>query len=189
MMPTTPTLPTLSLAVYCGSRLGHHPDYQAAAIQVGHWLGERQAQLVYGGGKNGLMGLVADAALDAGATVIGIIPTALVEREHANKRCTELIVVKDMHERKSLMSHKANAFLSLPGGIGTFEEMIEMWVWRQLGYHHKPLGFLNTRGYYNTFLQAMHHSMQEGFMDQQQFDLIKCSDSVCDLLTQLYPNA
>ena len=186
MMETTPTI---SLAVYCGSRMGNHPAYEEAAIAVGHWVGERGGQLVYGGGKNGLMGIVANAALDAGAHVIGVIPKALMAREHANTRCTELFVVEDMHERKAMMAERANAFIAMAGGIGTFEEIIEVWVWRQLGYHSKPVGFLNTRGYYDTFLQAMHHSMHEGFMNQDQIDLLKHGDNAQDLLALIYPNA
>lgn len=182
-----PPMPAISLAVYCGSRMGNHPDYEASAVAVGHWLGERSGQLVYGGGKNGLMGIVANAALEAGAHVIGVIPKALVEREHANTHCSELFIVEDMHERKAKMAALANGFIALAGGIGTFEEIIEQWVWRQLGYHGKPLGFLNTRGYYDSFLHAMHHSMQEGFMDQSQINLIKHGDNAHDLLTQIYP--
>jgi uncharacterized protein (TIGR00730 family) len=183
------TMPSISLAVYCGSRMGNHPAYTEAAIAVGHWVGERGGQLVYGGGKNGLMGIVANAALDAGAHVIGVIPQALMAREQANTRCTELFIVEDMRERKAMMAERSNAFIAMAGGIGTFEEIIEQWVWRQLGYHGKPLGFLNTRGYYDTFLQAMQHSMNEGFMDQSQIDLLKNGDDVQDLLTQIYPNA
>ena len=185
----TNKIPPISLAVYCGSRLGNHPDYEKSAIAVGHWVGERGGTLVYGGGKNGLMGVVANAALAAGGHVIGVIPQALVEREHANTRCTELFVVADMHQRKAMMAQRSNAFIAMAGGIGTFEEIIEMWVWRQLGYHGKPLGFLNTRGYYDTFLQAMHHSKKEGFMDQSQIDLLMHGDNAAALLAQIYPNA
>lgn len=182
-------MPAISLAVYCGSRMGNHPAYAEAALAVGHWVGERGGTLVYGGGKNGLMGTVANAALDAGAHVIGVIPKALMEREHANTRCTELFVVEDMHERKAMMAKRSNAFMAMAGGIGTFEEIIEMWVWRQLGYHGKPVGFLNTRGYYDTFLQAMHQSMEEGFMDQSQIDLLQHGDNAAYLLAQIYPKA
>ncbi|MDI9333699.1 MAG: TIGR00730 family Rossman fold protein [Cytophagales bacterium] len=180
--------PTISLAVYCGSRSGNHFAYQEAAIAVGHWVGERGGQIVYGGGKTGLMGIVANAALDAGAQVIGVIPKSLVAREHANTRCTELIIVDTMHERKAIMAERANAFLAMAGGIGTFEEIIEQWVWLQLGYHSKPIGFLNTRGYYDTFLQAMHHAMDEGFMSESQIDLLKHGDNVQNLLAHIYPN-
>ncbi len=178
----------IALAVYCGSRTGGHPDYLAAAVEVGHWIGERGGQLIYGGGNNGLMGAVANAALDAGAHVIGVIPKALIEREHANRRCTELLIVADMPERKAMMAKRANAFLAMAGGIGTFEEIIEQWVARQLGYHSKPLAFLNTRGYYDSFWQSIEHAAGEGFMDQSQLDLIKRSSKVSDLLPQIYPS-
>jgi uncharacterized protein (TIGR00730 family) len=179
----------ISLAVYCGSRVGNHPEYEQAAIAVGHWVGERSGQLVYGGGKNGLMGIVANAALDAGAHVVGVIPKALMEREHGNTRCTELFIVEDMHERKAMMAARSNAFIAMAGGIGTFEEIIEQWVWSQLDYHNKPLGLLNTRGFYNGFVQFAEHSKAEGFMDAKQMALLKVSSNVLDLLGQIYPAA
>lgn len=182
-------MPAISLAVYCGSRIGNHPDYVQAATAVGHWVGERGGQLVYGGGKNGLMGVVANSALDAGATVIGVIPKALVEKEHSNTRCTELIVVEDMHERKAMMAMRSNAFLAMAGGIGTFEEIIEQWVWAQLDYHRKPLGLLNTRGFYDGLIQFTQHAKAEGFMDAKQMSLLKVGSNVPDLLAQIYPNA
>ncbi|HAJ13394.1 MAG TPA: TIGR00730 family Rossman fold protein, partial [Comamonadaceae bacterium] len=132
-MSTRP--PSFSICVYCGSRPGVDPSFAAAARDIGHWIGSHGGQLVYGGGRNGLMGLVAQATLAAGGTVIGIIPQALVDKEMANLDCTELHVVQTMHERKRLMAELANAFLALPGGIGTFEEFFEVWTWRQLGYH------------------------------------------------------
>lgn len=168
--------------------MGNNPAFRQAAIDVGHWIGEHSGQLVYGGGSNGLMGVVADAALEAGARVIGVIPTALVEHERANYRCTELIVVNTMHQRKALLMEHANAFMALPGGIGTFEEIIEVWVWRQLGYHTKPLAFLNIHNYFDLFLQAMNYSMQEGFLTQQQMSLLHCSDNAQDLLARLFPD-
>jgi uncharacterized protein (TIGR00730 family) len=177
----------ISLAVYCGSRIGHHPDYAAAAVAVGQWLGKRGGQLVYGGGKHGLMGTVADAALAAGARVVGIIPDALIAREQAHTGCTELFVVRDMHERKAMMAERANGFVALAGGIGTFEEIIEQWVWRQLSYQNKPLGLLNTRGFYDGLIQFTQHAKAEGFMDDAQMGLLKVSSSVDDLLDQLYP--
>jgi uncharacterized protein (TIGR00730 family) len=179
----------ISLAVYCGSRMGNHPDYEASAIAVGHWVGERGGQLVYGGGKNGLMGVVANAALDAGAHVVGVIPKALMEREQGNTRCSELFIVEDMHERKAMMAARSNAFIAMAGGIGTFEEIIEQWVWSQLDYHSKPLGLLNTRGFYDGLIQFTQHAKAEGFMDAKQMALLKVSSSVPDLLGQIYPGA
>lgn len=182
-------MPTISLAVYCGSRMGNHPAYEEAALAVGHWVGERGGTLVYGGGKNGLMGVVANAALDAGAHVIGVIPQALMAREHGNTRCTELFIVEDMHERKAMMAKRSNAFMAMAGGIGTFEEIIEQWVWHQLNYHSKPLGLLNTRGFYDGLLHFAEHSKAEGFMDATQMALLKVSSSADDLLGKIYPNA
>jgi uncharacterized protein (TIGR00730 family) len=132
--------------VYCGSRPGTDPAFAENRREVGHWIGRHGGQLVYGGGNNGLMGVVADATLAAGGRVVGIIPKALVDREWAQADCTELHVVDTMHERKRLMAERADAFLALPGGIGTFEELFEVWTWRQLGYHDKPVGLLNAGG-------------------------------------------
>ena len=122
--------PAFSLCVYCGSRPGANPAYAQVARSVGEWIGRHGGQLVYGGGHNGLMGLLADATLAAGGRVVGIIPKALVEREWAHKGCSELHVVDTMHERKRMMAERADAFLALPGGIGTFEEFFEVWIWR-----------------------------------------------------------
>jgi uncharacterized protein (TIGR00730 family) len=127
--------PAFSLCVYCGSRTGDDPAFAALAGQVGAWIGSHGGQLVYGGGRNGLMGIVADATLASGGRVVGVIPKALVEKEWAHTGCTELHVVDTMHERKRIMAEHADAFLALPGGIGTLEEFFEVWTWRQLGYH------------------------------------------------------
>ena len=127
------TTPAFSLCVYCGSKPGQDPAHAALAAEVGRWIGERGGQLVYGGGRNGLMGIVAESTRAAGGRVVGVIPTALVEREWAHEGCDELHVVETMHERKRLMMTRADAFVALPGGIGTFEELFEVWAWRQLG--------------------------------------------------------
>ncbi len=119
------------------------------------------------------MGLVAQATLDAGGTVVGIIPSALVEREWAHDGCTELHVVNTMHERKRLMAEKADAFLALPGGIGTFEELFEVWTWRQLGYHDKPVGILNSQGYYDGLMAFIDQVVHKGFMTDWQTQLVK----------------
>ena len=141
--------PAFSLCVYCGSKPGMNPRFVAAAREVGQWIGQHGGQLVYGGGNTGLMGEVAHATLAAGGRVVGIMPTALVAREFANRACTELHVVDNMHQRKALMAERADAFLALPGGIGTFEELFEVSSWRQLGYHTKSIGLLNVDGYYD----------------------------------------
>lgn len=187
-MNQAPT-PAFSICVYCGSRQGDDPRFAQAAQQVGTWIGQHGGQLVYGGGRNGLMGLVAEATLAAGGTVVGIIPTALVEKEWAHHGCTELHVVETMHERKRLMAEKADAFLALPGGIGTFEELFEVWTWRQLGYHDKPLGILNTTGYYDQLLAFIDQVVSNGFMGEWQTELVTVGQEPQKLLQLLVQQA
>ena len=177
--------PAFSLCVYCGSRPGTDPAFAETARQVGQWIGTHDGQLVYGGGRNGLMGIVADATLAAGGRVIGVIPKALVEKEWAHTGCTELHIVDTMHERKRIMAEHADAFLSLPGGIGTMEEFFEVWTWRQLGYHAKPVGLLNLNGYYDHLLAFLHTSVQNGFMSDWQMELINVGTEPEALLQQL----
>ncbi|WP_332747098.1 TIGR00730 family Rossman fold protein [Hydrogenophaga sp.] len=176
---------SFSICVYCGSRPGASPAFADAARAVGQWIGQHGGQLVYGGGRNGLMGIVADATMAAGGQVVGIIPKALVEREWAHQGCTELHVVDNMHERKRLMADKADAFLALPGGIGTFEEFFEAWTWRQLGYHDKPVGLLNVAGYYDGLMAFMRSSVEQQFMGDAQLDLIRVDADMATLLPEL----
>jgi uncharacterized protein (TIGR00730 family) len=177
--------PTFSICVYCGSKPGTDPLYAQAAVTVGQWIAAHGGQLVYGGGSGGLMGLVADATLAAGGRVIGIIPKALVEKEWAHHGCTELRIVDNMHERKRMMAEYADAFLALPGGIGTLEELFEVWTWRQLGYHDKPIGLLNTAGYYNGLLAFLHNAVAHQFLGDWQMGLIRASDEPEYLLGEL----
>lgn len=177
--------PAFSICVYCGSRPGNQPEFAAIAAFVGTWIGKRGGQLVYGGGRNGLMGIMADAALAAGGRVVGIIPKALVEKEWAHTGCTELHIVENMHERKYLMAEHADAFLALPGGIGTLEEFFEVWTWRQLGYHDKPVGLLNMNGYYDALLAFLASSVKTGFMNDWLMDLIRTSSDAESLLETL----
>jgi uncharacterized protein (TIGR00730 family) len=172
----------LSLCVYCGSSLGTHPAYQSAAQQVGSLIGQRGWQLIYGGGRAGLMGTVANAALAAGASVIGVIPHALMDRELGHAGLTELHVVDTMHQRKRLMAERADAFLALPGGIGTFEELLEVWTWRQLGYHDKPVGLLNVEAYYNGLIDFLDKAVDNGFVSAAQRDLLQVSSNADELL-------
>jgi uncharacterized protein (TIGR00730 family) len=155
------------------------------ANQVGSWIGQHGGQLVYGGGRNGLMGIVADSTLAAGGRVVGIIPKALVEKEWAHQGCTELHIVESMHDRKRMMAERADVFVALPGGIGTFEELFEVWTWRQLGYHDKPIGLLNVAGYFDGLLAFLKTSVQQEFMGQWQSDLVQCSDDPRGLLQAL----
>ena len=177
--------PSFSLCVYCGSKPGTDPAFTQAAIQVGTWIGQHAGQLVYGGGRNGLMGIVADATLAAGGRVIGVIPRALVEKEWAHTGCSELHIVETMHERKQMMAEKADAFVALPGGIGTFEEFFEVWTWRQLGYHNKPIGLLNIADYYKPMLNFLDSVVQKEFMGEWQMDLIQAHANLSILLPNL----
>lgn len=182
LMPVTPAF---SVCVYCGSRNGVSPAYVEVAKTVGQWIGAHNGQLVYGGGNNGLMGVVAQAAADAGAPVVGIIPKALQTKENTRTACTELHVVDTMHERKRMMAERADAFIALPGGIGTFEEFFEVWTWRQLGYHDKPIGLLNTQGYYDGLLSFAQSSVEQGFLSDWQMDLIRSNSDPIALLREL----
>jgi uncharacterized protein (TIGR00730 family) len=180
-----PSSPAFSVCVYCGSRPGKGPRFSEQAQALGHWIGAHGGQPVYGGGRNGLMGLVADACLAAGGQVVGIIPKALVEREWAHQACTELHIVDTMHERKRMMMEHADVFLALPGGIGTFEELFEVWTWRQLAYHNKPVGLLNVDGYYDGLLAFMQNTCEQGFVNDWQMGLLEVSDDIAQLLPVL----
>ena len=177
--------PNFSLCVYCGSRPGADPRFAEVATEVGRWIGRHGGQLVYGGGNNGLMGILADAALAAGARVVGVIPHSMVEREWAKRECTELHVVENMHQRKMLMAERADAFLALPGGIGTFEEVFEAWSWRMLDFHRKPVALLDQDGYYQPLLQFLQHSVRHGFMNAGQMELLTVGEDPAVLLPQL----
>jgi uncharacterized protein (TIGR00730 family) len=181
--------PAFSICVYCGSRPGTEPAFAEAARQVGLWIAQNKGQLVYGGGHNGLMGMMADACLQAGGRVVGVIPKALVEKEWAHTGCSELHVVENMHERKRLMAEHADAFLAMPGGIGTFEEFFEVWTWRQLGYHDKPVGLLNIKGYYDSLLTFLSTAVEQGFMNAGQMQLINSGTHAESLLKSLVTEA
>jgi uncharacterized protein (TIGR00730 family) len=179
------TTPSFSLCVYCGSRTGTSAGFAELAMEVGQWIGEQGGQLVYGGGNNGLMGVLADATLKAGGRVVGVIPHALVQKEWAKLDCTELHVVDTMHDRKRMMAERSDAFMALPGGIGTLEEFFEVWTWRQLGYHDKPVGLLNSHGYYDELLAFLQSSVQNGFMSGWQMDLVRVGTNCQNLLPEL----
>jgi len=180
-----PTRP-FSLCVYCGSRHGRSPAYAAAAAAVGRLIGSRGWQLVYGGGNVGLMGVVADAALAAGGRVLGVIPRTLMEREVGHRGLHELHVVETMHQRKQAMAERADAFVALPGGIGTLEELYEVWTWRQLSYHDKPIGLLDVDGYYRPLLDFMARSVAEDFLGAEQLGFVETSSDPAALLGRLH---
>lgn len=175
----------LSVCVYCGSRHGARPAYTAAARALGRLIGERGWQLVYGGGKVGLMGEVADATLAAGGRVVGVIPESLQRREVGHTGLHELHVVPTMHLRKQMMAERADLFVALPGGIGTLEELYEVWTWRQLGYHDQPIGLLNVDGYYDRLLAFMRHAVDEGFLDAAQMSHLRVDADPAPLMDAL----
>jgi uncharacterized protein (TIGR00730 family) len=174
-----------SVCVYCGSRHGARPAYTAAARVLGEAIGSRGWQLVYGGGKVGLMGEVADAVLASGGRVVGVIPETLMRREVGHPGLHELHVVPTMHQRKQMMAERADAFIALPGGIGTLEELYEVWTWRQLGYHGNPIGLLNVEGYYDALLDFMQSTVSEGFLSDEQHGALRVNTEPQALLLAL----
>lgn len=156
-----------SIAVFCASRTGNHAIYQETAARVGSMLAEAGIRIIYGGGKVGLMGTVADAALAAGGEVVGVIPHFLDKKEVAHKGLTELIMVESMHERKMKMSELSEAVFTLAGGFGTLEELTEMLTWSQLALHQKPIGILNTNGYYDLMEKLFDQMLEEGFLAKE----------------------
>lgn len=174
-----------SVCVYCGSSPGFRPEYTEAAKVLGRMMAEQGLSLVYGGGKVGLMGIVADSVLAHGGTVIGIIPDALMQKEVGHRGLTELHVVRNMHERKQMMADRADAFIAMPGGVGTFEELFETFTWAQLGYHDKPVGLLNVAGFYDGMLAFLNHAVGEGFLKQVHADMLHVSTQPQDLLGKL----
>ena len=183
MNPTVPH--PFSLCVYCGSRAGSDPAHLQAAEQLGQAIGRRGWRLIYGGGRVGLMGAVADAALAAGASVIGVIPESLMRLEVGHRGLTELLVVRTMHERKQAMAERADAFVALPGGIGTFEELFEVWTWRHLGYHQHPIGLLDVKGYYEPLMAFLDRTVTEGFVNDAQMSMVMRQSDVEALLDRL----
>lgn len=173
------------LAVFIASSDGNDPAYTELAVAVGTELGRRGIGLVYGGGRRGLMGALADAALEAGGEVIGVIPRSMFEREWAHESVTELLVCDSMHERKALMAEHADAFAALPGGIGTLEEFFEVWSWRQLGFHAKPVGFLNAAGFWTPLLDALHGIAASGFLPASTLEDLAVAPDLPALLDEL----
>jgi hypothetical protein len=177
---------TLSrICVFCGSFTGHRPVYRDGAETTGRRLAAAGVTIIYGGGKIGLMGAVADAALAGGGTVIGVIPQRLADREVAHGGLTELHVVSSMHERKMLMAELADAFIALPGGYGTFEEFWEAVTWTQLGIHRKPCGLLNLDGFFDPMLAQIDRAVTEGFISQANRSLVLADDDVDGLIETL----
>jgi len=173
------------LCVFCGSSSGTRPVYAEAAAQLGRDLAKSKIALVFGGGRVGLMGILADSVLAAGGQAIGVMPRALVEKEIAHTSLTELHVVESMHQRKSLMADLADAFLLLPGGFGSWEEFCEVLTWLQLGIHRKPCAILNVAGYYNGLLSLADHALAEGFLRPAHHRMVIVADHPQAALSQL----
>jgi uncharacterized protein (TIGR00730 family) len=173
------------ICVFCGSSQGSRPDYRAAAEELGAELVRRNIGLVYGGGNLGLMGIIADAVLNAGGEAQGVIPENLMAREIGHRGLTKLHVVRSMHERKALMADLSDAFVAMPGGYGTLEEFCEIVTWAQLGLHAKPCGVLNVLGYYSPLLAMFDYAVQERFLKPENRALVLARNSVTELLGAL----
>ncbi|UUM28555.1 MULTISPECIES: TIGR00730 family Rossman fold protein [Acinetobacter] len=167
-----------SICIFCGSSLGNDPIYQHMAQATGQAIAAQGKTLVYGGARSGLMGVVADSALQAGGRVIGVIPDALVDRELAHQGLTELHIVNNMHERKTKMAELSDAFVALPGGAGTLEEIFEQWTWSQLGIHQKPCAFLNVDGFYDDLIKMIQGSVARGFSQARFVDSLIVAEQI-----------
>ena len=174
-----------SVCVYCGSSSGARPLYVEAARAFGRALVEHDLALIYGGGKVGLMGTIADTVMEAGGRAIGVIPELLVSKEIGHKGLTELHVVPDMHHRKKMMADLSDAFVAMPGGVGTLEELFEAYTWAQLGYHQKPVAELNIDGFYDPLIAMLKHTVQEGFMRQTYLDALEFDSDATELIGKL----
>ena len=174
-----------TLCVYCGSSPGRNAAYAVAARALGQAMVERGIRLVYGGASVGIMGVVADEVMRLGGEAIGVIPEALMRKELAHAGLSELHVTPSMHARKTLMAELADAFVALPGGIGTFEELFEVWTWAQLGFHRKPCALLNVAGYYDGLIAFLDHTAGEGFVRREQRDMLLVDSDASALLARI----
>tara|TARA_B100000029_G_scaffold501412_1_gene574725 strand:+ start:1057 stop:1629 length:573 start_codon:yes stop_codon:yes gene_type:complete len=174
-----------SFCVFAGSSVGAKPTYREAAVLLGKSLASHELPLVYGGANIGLMGAVADAVLDNGGQVTGVFPRKLLQKESSHAHLTELILVDSMHERKATMYSLATHFIALPGGLGTFEEVMEILTWSQLGLHTKPCGLLNIENYFDNFLATLQHATKEHFLEPKYSQLLIVEDNASSLLDRL----
>lgn len=178
-----------SICVYCGSSMGNSPTLAAAARRLGQVLAESHLELIYGGGRVGLMGVLADAVMESGGRVQGVIPQALADREVAHAGLTQLHVVDTMHQRKAMMAELSDGFIAMPGGLGTFEELFEIWTWAQLGMHSKPIGLLNVAGYFDLLLQFLDHATSQELLKPVHRNLLRVSDAPENLLREMQSSA
>lgn len=175
----------MKIAIFCGSSSGENPEFIEATKELGCFLANNGIDLVYGGAKVGLMGAIADSFLENGRKVYGVIPEHLQEKEIAHQNITELKIVADMHERKAAMAQMADAFVALPGGAGTLEEIFEVWTWAQIGYHSKPCAFYNINGYYNPLIDMISKMTAEGFLKEQYAEMLIHADQPSSLLSYI----
>ncbi|MBF8731127.1 MULTISPECIES: TIGR00730 family Rossman fold protein [Pseudomonas] len=183
-------MPVRSVCVFCGASMGTNPAYREAAVALGQAIARRGLTLVYGGSSVGLMGAVADAAMAAGGEVIGVMPQSLIDAEIGHKGLPRLEVVDGMHARKARMAELSDAFIALPGGLGTLEELFEVWTWGQLGYHAKPLGLLDVNGFYEKLGGFLDHIVEEGFVRPQHRAMLllgKQPDELLDAMEEFVP--
>jgi uncharacterized protein (TIGR00730 family) len=173
------------IAVYCGSKIGLSEAYQFMARELAMTLVDERVELVFGGGKVGLMGVLADTVLAHGGKVTGVIPSGLDIDEVVHKDLTELVKVPGMHQRKAMMLDLADAFIAMPGGIGTMDEIFEAWTWGQLGIHTKPVGLLNVEGYFDSLIEYLSTMVRQGFLSQKHHDRLYISESPSDLLEKM----
>jgi len=174
-----------SIVVFCGSSEGNDPQVRTAAEELGQTLAKRQIDLVYGGAKIGIMGVLAQAALNNGGKVVGVIPEFLKVREVSHSGLTELIITQNMHERKLKMHELTDGIITLPGGFGTLEELFEMITWAQLGLHQYPIGLLNTNGFYDSLLQMLERMVSQGFLKQESYEMLLVDNTVSGLLLKM----
>ncbi|XP_072973514.1 cytokinin riboside 5'-monophosphate phosphoribohydrolase LOG1-like [Typha angustifolia] len=173
------------ICVFCGSRPGNKPSFTDAALELGKQLVKRKIDLVYGGGSAGLMGLISKTVYNGGRHVLGVIPRALLPEEISGETTGEVKTVADMHERKSEMAKHADAFIALPGGYGTMEELLEIIAWSQLGIHEKPVGLLNVDGYYNSLLALFDKGVEEGFIEDAARHIVVAAENAEELLNKM----
>jgi len=173
------------IAVYCGSADGSDPRFAEAARDLGRVMVERDLELIYGGGRLGLMGIIADTVIGAGGTAYGVIPRALVDKEVAHTGLTDLYTVTTMHERKAMMTEMCDAFICLPGGIGTLDEMFEAWTWNALGYHAQPFALLNVAGFWTPFVEFMEHVSASGFLSERRLQQMIVGDTPDEVINLL----
>ncbi|MEO8150111.1 MAG: TIGR00730 family Rossman fold protein [Bacteroidia bacterium] len=174
-----------SIAVFCGSSKGNDPIYTKVANELGKYLAQQKIGLVYGGGNIGLMGIIADAVLQSGGKVTGVIPHFLMKKEVGHTGLTELILVDTMHQRKQIMCDRADAFITMPGGFGSMDELFEILTWKQLGLHNKPIGVLNVNGYYDHLVALINHMNCEQFVPDKTKELVIIDDSIEGLMAKL----